>query len=951
MRVSTGANIGSIAGKAPVVKTKPKAGFLDQAHAAVPTKQKKIVSKVTGRPYDEPTTDEGWLKLEQDDRAYEAQQKATAQVNGPGAVSQAVNAQRAALKGQSAGLAQSLAGQSAPMPKTTGGQIVGAPSTMLDLTGRPSTPNMLPGRQITEWGNQIADSMTTAGVNMGMTPTEKLIGGHGMGILAGLAQTPFTIAGGLTQLLDPRSSNEERLKGGAEGIGNLIIGPLLGKAGPYIKGLAGKGKALEDALKLDTPPTVGPRTLAPDQIPGVGPVRKAAEVPVVLKDLRKKPPLEVVDGGPPVPNTAEPGVTFRKNTGQGQVYAPTREAMKKQGREVTTDLNVTEHMEESIKQLAEKAANGARRGLPRKSWGKGGRSSGALLDVTEEAIDVARRLYRAGAKTKDKFLSELTKAGVRDTTGWDKAWDQMVSKTPGVAVKAVANRPQSEATRLKAIEKQIKDMETGVKRAKGAPISTPQIEALKRQRDQLRKALNPSPKGVQAIDKVESALTGASTGTDIPMRALDTVAGLGRVAASTAESFIRAPISRIQARSNPMLAQEAWTLDKWKRALGGTKEFLKEETAKVLSGLDETQLDKMGGVKTNSKLAKVLNMGGLSDVPARHVYYHMALDDFAGNIAKQTKGDRVKILADLRKGKIPNGVKPEQFEQIMEAATEASLEGTFNNKNLVSEGIASMERGIEARGKAMGLEVPAKIAQVGLKSFMRFSKVLTNVGLDAVNRGPGGLVEGAVRVATAKNAKVPLVAGRRGADILSKGIAGSGIAAVASQADPAWLGMKIVSSGSSNYIEMPPAIEQLVAPLGGVVTILKYKLVKDAEKANAITPDQAKALLMEDVLAMPANVAASNLKNLAGVTEGDNVGKRFGTVVARGVPGIIRRGSVIYDSVASGKGVNEEALFGSGRRVEAKGLVQNVQKATPLKVNLPSKEPKVKYAPKSGPPR
>lgn len=472
------------------------------------------------------------------------------------------------------------------------------------------------------------------------------------------------------------------------------------------------------------------------------------------------------------------------------------------------------------------------------------------------------------------------------------------------------------------------------------------VRSAKTKKEETPKVKTPGEKAAALVDKVEAGLTGLSTGTDVTMRALDTVQGMGRVAASTGESIIRAPISRIQARSNPLLAQEVWSPAKFKRALGGTGEFLKKEAGEVLSGLDATQLDKMGGVKTNSKLAKVLNLGGLSDVPARHVYYHMALDDFAGNIAKRTGGDRVAILNELRNGQIPKGVSEKEFSQILQAATEASLDGTFNNANVISKAINLTDKGIEQAARKSGTQGWGRVGSAGLRAFTRFSKVLTNVGLDAVNRTPLGVAEGAVRLNAAKNATVPLIAGRRAADITAKGVGGTLLAAAATQANPAWLGMKIIQPDKGQLrVEMPPAIEQLVQPLSGAVTVMKYKLIQDAFKQGAITDNQRDTLLMQSVYSMPSNVFATNLRNIADVTSGRDPGKKFSGVTTRFIPGAVKRASVIYDSMQYGK-LDEEALFGQGRDVKTEGFIQGVQKATPAKVLLPTRPKKERYAPR-----
>jgi len=104
------------------------------------------------------------------------------------------------------------------------------------------------GRRITEAGNQIYDLVTSAGVEAGKTLGPAMmpggflvpddvkkqaggfVGGQISGLAGGLLQVPTNVAGGALQVADPRSSTEERLKGGAEALLEVFGGAVVSKA-------------------------------------------------------------------------------------------------------------------------------------------------------------------------------------------------------------------------------------------------------------------------------------------------------------------------------------------------------------------------------------------------------------------------------------------------------------------------------------------------------------------------------------------------------------------------------------------------------------------------------------------------------------------------------------------------------------------------------------------------
>lgn len=124
-----------------------------------------------------------------------------------------------------------------------GGDPNAKPFGMAKGTETPSRI-MPPMRGLTEMGNHIQDAMSSGGVNIGMTPTEKKVGGYGGGALGGLLASPFTIAGGIGQFFDPQSTPEMRAAGPLEAFGEIAGGKAIEAGLPVLlKALGGLKKA------------------------------------------------------------------------------------------------------------------------------------------------------------------------------------------------------------------------------------------------------------------------------------------------------------------------------------------------------------------------------------------------------------------------------------------------------------------------------------------------------------------------------------------------------------------------------------------------------------------------------------------------------------------------------------------------------------------------------------
>jgi len=572
----------------------------------------------------------------------------------------------------------------------------------------------------------------------------------------------------------------------------------------------------------------------------------------------------------------------------------------------------------------------------------GGRNVNMTMD-NDQFVAGLDRLYDKGTTGYNELKAALGKLqtdpeAIAAFDAWAKKKGVSATAVQGAKTGARATTSEDQNAGLEKykarLKREIEKLENGEYKPKGEKLDLDEeAEMLKAKRDELKRLM----KGEQSIapqdtftEKAESVITGLNTGTDVPMRLADFGAGGVRGVVTVGESYLRGPLSRLQ--KNPLLRQEAWNPSKISRALSGTKGAFREEVANVLAGKDTIELDKVGGLRTDSKLGKIANLGALSDAPMRHVHFHMALDDFAGNIAQRNlkltsstrKGvpfelERNRILQQLRKGEKPAGLTTDEFEDVMKAALDASLDGTYNNSNLVSRLNHYAERVLVNGGTDIGSKRLGKVGATGVRLFMRYAKILTNVGLDYINRTPYGMIEGGVRMGLKPKS---LSQGRRAVDIASKSIVGTGLGIGAyMKGDPSWVGLRIEKNNNGEpYITMPPLIEQLTSPFGGIMTGLKARLIEDALAADAITEKEAGMLRIKELYVMPANVAASNWKNFWALSEGDDPGKRVGTLGSRVVPGAIKRGTTVYDSYQHRDNKNwedfDDTWFGQGRRVK-----------------------------------
>lgn len=116
------------------------------------------------------------------------------------------------------------------------------------------------GRAITEAGNQVYDLATDLGVKGGKAlggKTGGFIAGQVAGLAGGLAQVPTNVVGGAIQMVDPGSTPEQALLGGAEAAfevgGGHLIGELYKRVGKKaVDAAVAKGKPALKALYTRT---------------------------------------------------------------------------------------------------------------------------------------------------------------------------------------------------------------------------------------------------------------------------------------------------------------------------------------------------------------------------------------------------------------------------------------------------------------------------------------------------------------------------------------------------------------------------------------------------------------------------------------------------------------------------------------------------------------------------
>lgn len=328
---------------------------------------------------------------------------------------------------------------------------------------------------------------------------------------------------------------------------------------------------------------------------------------------------------------------------------------------------------------------------------------------------------------------------------------------------------------------------------------------------------------------------------NVAARAKDFAANTVKGADFAASSLLRRGVDHVTAK---ILGEDVITkgtnLERTQRVLNKSKNRLKADAELIIKGADPDSIKKYGSFKgVGGKAA------GLTDVPFKSFYYEWMSDAAADYKARQILGKnadpvdvatkREEILANL-----------DEHPDIQLMAEEYSLNQTLNNSNWASETVGFWKKKAGNTGAVFVDE-----------ALGRFSKVITNVAIDATDRTGVGVLRGGAKIAYAKSIGKTLSVSERAIinDMITKGFTG-----LATISLGYFLGDKVVGTikgERGKYIDFGD-IEGIGGPIAPFLVGATYKKSESIED-----PEEAAALRLTTILRLPINTPlASNTKDL-----------------------------------------------------------------------------------------
>lgn len=328
---------------------------------------------------------------------------------------------------------------------------------------------------------------------------------------------------------------------------------------------------------------------------------------------------------------------------------------------------------------------------------------------------------------------------------------------------------------------------------------------------------------------------------NVAARAKDLGANAVKGADFAASSLLRRGVDIVTAK---ILGEDVITkgtnLERTQRVLNKSKNRLKADAELIIKGADPDSIKKYGSFKGPGGKA-----AGLTDVPFKSFYYEWMSDAAADYKARQILGKnadpvdvatkREEILANI-----------DEHPDIQLMAEEYSLNQTLNNSNWASETVGFWKKKAGNTGAVFVDE-----------ALGRFSKVITNVAIDATDRTGIGVLRGAVKIHNAKKIGKTLSVSERAIinDMITKGFTG-----LATVSLGYFLGDKVVGTikgERGKYIDFGD-IEGIGGPIAPFLVGATYKKSESIED-----PEEAAALRLTTILRLPINTPlASNTKDL-----------------------------------------------------------------------------------------
>ncbi len=342
----------------------------------------------------------------------------------------------------------------------------------------------------------------------------------------------------------------------------------------------------------------------------------------------------------------------------------------------------------------------------------------------------------------------------------------------------------------------------------------------------------------------------------------------------------------------------------------------------IKDGISELGTEKFGGKGVGTQAA------ALTDLPFKAYWEEYGIDVFADDKARKLlKKDNIPLTRESiakKRDEIINNL--DQHPDVEINAQNYALNKTFNNDNWAS-GLQNFATRNASKGQKFLLN----------ETLFRFSKVITNVGIDALNRTGYGVLRGIQKAIKGKGNLSPaesLII----TDMIKKGLTG-----VALQTLGYYLGDKIsaeIKGDRLKYVDFG-----LLNRVGGALSpfLLGVSLRKTLD--SDMDEDSKRNLYLSTGIKMVSNnPLASNLRDVLELINSSTpstvlpeyVGKKTSNVL---IPGIVRDSATQIDEIANANVQRKKYEKGSGAFDIVKGEFQS--KIPFWRQQLPLKNQKV----------
>jgi len=501
-------------------------------------------------------------------------------------------------------------------------------------------------------------------------------------------------------------------------------------------------------------------------------------------------------------------------------------------------------------------------------------------DGARSLDDVIKKMADEGVEAdyEDVYTALTAKTGLRQLSDIQKeiatARKELVKEAKSKTVQTVEISPVEKRARAKIAEldAQIKAgnyLEAQPKKLREVDAEVYRLRAIRKMKEDRIRAVVESARPLSGAEKVGTVLTELKMLNPFA-RLTDLAANTSNLLSTVVETPARYAVDKLVGavtKSDPLIKWNFETRERLARVMDNVKKTRGIELQRVLTGTDKASMEKFGKSRgPGGKLA------GATDVPFRVIYREFGQDLFADAKARKMLPNGSKSdIANMRESILRS---IDEHPDIIDAAEEYSLYKTFNNDNLVSKSFSAIRNQIikNEAGKVLFDETIA-----------RFSRVITNVGQDAFDRTPYGLVANALKLA-AKRKNLTDVQRLVITDRLAKGMYGSAFMALGY-----YLGdnINVEFKGDKNKYADFGDLEKL----GGLAGVFLYGAA--SRQSEKLKPDQSDMFKRQQMTNLLTNSpAASNVQDMLGalMQPGTNKVEQFGAkkITNMVIPSMVR---------------------------------------------------------------